>query len=111
MSAPDPFVYHATLLRVIDADTVVLDLDMGFHQARLRQSYRLLRIDAPELTTPAGIVARSALVDYLPGKDLVVQTHKSDSFGRYLVDLWADGQNVNDWLVVNGHAVLRSYSG
>lgn len=41
---------------------------------------------------------------------LRVHTQKSDKYGRYLVELFADGQCVNDWLVANGHAIYQTYS-
>jgi len=104
------YSYTATLLRVIDADTVVLDLDLGFKLWRRNESYRLGRIDAPELPTEGGIAARSALVlELTTARSLSVTTARADKFGRWLVELIADGRNINDWLVSTGHAVYRTY--
>lgn len=111
MDAPALYGYAAKLVRVIDGDTVVLDLDLGFYQWRHGQSYRLLHINAPEmhvggLPNPAGGTARIALRDLIePAKTLIVQTVKSDNFGRFLIDLWADGVHVNEWMVAGGFAV------
>lgn len=102
-----PSVRHPS--GVIDGDTVLLDLDLGFYQWRKDQSYRLLRIDAPELPTVEGIAAKGALIAFLYGKKLIARTEKSDHFGRFLVDLTADGVNVSDWLVSSGLAILRTY--
>lgn len=103
------YEYSARLVRCVDADTLVMDLDLGFSQWRVGQSYRLLRIDAPEMSTQEGKAARTAVVLFLSGKALAVQTHKADSFGRFLVEVCANGENVSDWLVRNGHAVYRNY--
>ena len=103
------YSYRAKLIRVIDADTVRLRLDLGFYLTREEQSYRLLRINAPELNTIEGKAAKLALEVYVTGKVLVAQTQKSDSFGRYLTELYADGQNVSDWLVANDYAVYQTY--
>lgn len=103
------YTYAARLVRVIDGDTVVLDLDLGFKLWRLNESYRLARIDAPEMATAGGPPAKAALEDYLAGKALKVVTSKGDKYGRYLVELLADNANANDWLVTNGRAVYRSY--
>ena len=104
------YQYAARLVRVVDADTVVLDLDLGFYQHRLGRSYRLARINAPELSTAEGVLARAALVEHLA--DVVtyqVQTARADSFDRWIVELYADGINVSDWLVANGHAQYQTY--
>lgn len=104
------YQYAARLVRVVDADTVVLDLDLGFYQWRLNRSYRLARINAPELNTPEGVAARSALVERLYGAtSFLVQTSRADSFDRWIVELYADGANVSDWLVTSGLAVYHTY--
>ena len=104
------YQYSARLIRVVDADTVVLDLDLGFYQWRLNRSYRLARINAPELSTPEGVAARAALVERLAsGTTFLVSTSKADSFDRWIVELYADGADVNDWLVANGWAAYHTY--
>jgi micrococcal nuclease len=46
---PEPFVYRLkTVAKVVDGDTVDLDLDLGF-SITLRQRVRLIGVDAPEL--------------------------------------------------------------
>lgn len=101
----DAYVYPAKLIRCIDGDTVVLNLDMGFYQWRINRSYRLLRINAPELNTPEGKTAKAALEGFLNGKVLVARTHKADDFGRFLVELYADDASVSDWMLASGNAV------
>lgn len=113
------FEYRAQLIRVVDGDTVLLDLDLGFGTWRRAKrsgsadtstpGYRLMRIGAPELNEAGGHESRLALESYLAGKSLVAQTQKADSFGRYLVELYADAQNVSDWMVEAGHAVYATY--
>jgi endonuclease YncB( thermonuclease family) len=103
------FTYPAQLVRCVDADTLRLVIDVGFNMTRREASYRLSRVDAPELSTDAGKLARAALEGYLLGKTLVAQTFKSDSFGRYITEVWADGANVSDWLVQAGHATYKTY--
>lgn len=104
------YEYAAKLVRVVDGDTVLLDLDLGFHEWRIGQSYRLLRINAPELNTAEGKAAKVALEQFLAGKVLVAATQKSDNFGRYLTELRADTTNVSDWLVSGGFAAYKTYT-
>ena len=103
------FTYGAKLLRVVDGDTVRLDLDLGFYQWRHDQSYRLLRINAPEMNTVEGGAAKIALEGFLTDKKLVAHTEKSDHFGRFLVDLSANEESVSDWLVAHGFAAFKTY--
>jgi endonuclease YncB( thermonuclease family) len=96
-------------VRVVDGDTVRLILDLGFWMERLEQPYRLLRINAPEMSTVEGQNARAALVAFLADKALVAHTQKSDNFGRFLTELYANSENVSDYLVANGFAAYQNY--
>jgi micrococcal nuclease len=49
MSTPEPYMYRLeALAKVVDGDTLDLDLDLGFSMV-LRQRVRLLGLDAPEI--------------------------------------------------------------
>lgn len=102
--------YTARLVRAIDGDTVVLDLDLGFYQWRLGRSYRLARINAPELDTEAGKASKVAMDGILAAaRFFAVTTSKADSFDRWIVELFADGHNVSDELVAAGAAEYHAY--
>lgn len=104
------YTYSAKLKRVVDGDTLVLDLDLGFYQWRLDRSYRLGRIDAPEMNTTEGVAAKDHLSALLNSAvSFMVTTAKADSFDRWIVELFADGKNVNDQMVVDGYAVYKTY--
>jgi micrococcal nuclease len=98
------FTFVAELVRTVDGDTVVLDLDIGFHTWRRGERYRLARINAPELKTPEGPPARDHLISLL-GTPLIATTSKADNYGRYLVELSVGGVNLNDAMVADGFAV------
>lgn len=100
------YEYTATVLRVIDGDTVWLDVDLGFDVKR-KDSFRLAAIDAPEISTPEGVAARDHLVRLLHGGgELTITTHKDkrEKFGRYLATLWLGHRNLNVEMVIDGHA-------
>lgn len=99
------FTYAATLIDVYDGDTIHLDLDLGFHTWRRGERYRLARINAPELKTPAGPPARDHLTQLLAAGPLTVTTSKADNYGRYLVECFVNGVNLNDQMVADGFAV------
>lgn len=101
------FVYAGTVTRVIDADTVELSVDVGFRITH-HLTARLLGINAPEMSTAAGVTARAALVSLVQGRTLEVRTVKdrNDKYGRMLATIMLDEtQSVNDWLIEQGYAV------
>lgn len=106
------YAYAFNLLRVIDGDTVEGVVQLGFHVTYTLKA-RLKGINAPELSTPAGIVSKEYLTKLLAGKVLEVQSTKlapTDKFGgRYDLMLWASevGKsqvNVNLAMVDSGNA-------
>jgi micrococcal nuclease len=104
------FEYTARLIRIVDGDTVELDIDLGFdvHQ---RHAVRLAGVNAPEHNTPDGAAATAWLTQALGNHPLVIRTHKdqAEKYGRYLATIWVGDTNINDALVAAGHAV--AYSG
>ena len=89
------YSYRARVVKVLDGDTVWLDIDCGF-RVWTRQKVRLRGIDAPELPTAAGVRARDFVAQALDGLPFVaVTTTKPDKYDRYLADVFylagADG--------------------
>lgn len=105
------YQYASRFVRAVDGDTVGLDLDLGFYQWRLGRTYRLARIDAPEIRNEGGVASRDALAGMLSqARSILATTAKADSFDRWIVELYADGTNVSDALVSSGFASYRTYS-
>lgn len=109
------YEYKAKVVKVIDGDTVDLDIDVGFN-ITIRQRVRLMGIDTPESRTKdlaekeKGLKAKHLTEECaLKAKDTVVKTYKDDKYGRMLVDLICDGVNVNKKLIDAGFA--WSYDG
>lgn len=108
------YEYAATTIRVHDADTVTVDVDLGWNVWRRAEVLRLHGIDAPELSTPAGKVARNWLAERLPpGTEVIVRTikDKDDKYGRMLAVIVDDPTQppVNQELIDAGMA--RPYFG
>lgn len=112
------FTYAAKVERVVDADTIVVELDLGM-RIYFRTRLRIAGIDAPELSTPEGKEARAfvaalfdpRVVDY---RKVVVATHKPDKYGRALADVtYLDDQgwrmDLANVLLEQGYA--RPYDG
>ena len=78
--------YIARVLKVVDGDTLWLDIDCGFG-TWTRQKVRLRGIDTPEISTPEGRRALQWVADRLAGV-VGVTTTKPDKYDRYLADVF-----------------------
>ena len=78
------YIYKAIVERVVDGDTLLLRIDLGF-QVLKRQRLRLSSIDTPSLDEPLGKKAAKFVRDQLAKVDFVmVKTGKIDIYGRYV---------------------------
>ncbi len=101
------FTYPATVIRIIDGDTIEMDIDLGF-RVRMKTSVRVSGINAPEMPTAEGQAARLFLAQYIPVNTRgVLTSHSLDKYGRVLGDFLPDGSQhtIGDVMVSSGHAV------
>jgi len=114
------YQYKCKVIKVIDGDTVDIDIDLGFNVILSNQRVRLAGLDAPESRTtnleekPRGLLSKKKVEEQLAvGAWVKINTIKDDSndkFGRILGEfILDDGTNVNNWLIENNYAV--SYTG
>lgn len=114
MTAP-AYIYRAIVVRIVDGDTIDLNVDMGFRAWRMKERFRLAGINAPETNRAETAAAGRAARDYLaslvsPGCTVVIETAKDpDVFGRWVARVMFDGLCINDALVEAGHAVRKEY--
>lgn len=102
----DSGLYHfkAYCANVVDGDTVDLVIDVGFKMTTY-QRVRLLGIDTPERGQVGFAEAKNYVERRLLDKNVIVETYKSDAFGRYLANIIVDGVNINDDLITLGLAI------
>jgi endonuclease YncB( thermonuclease family) len=122
------YQYKAQVKAVIDADTIDVLIDLGFG-VHTMQRLRLYGIDAPEMKTEAGKIAKEYVKSVLLGADasmfVYVRTlkDKKDKYGRKLAVLYFDpasmlldhdeskiemmASSFNLQIVRNGHAAER----
>lgn len=86
--------------RIIDGDTVDLDIDLGFGLT-LSQRVRLKNINAPETKTldleekAKGLEAKEWLKKELsPQKEWIIETTKEDKYGRILGTIYCAGDPI-----------------
>jgi micrococcal nuclease len=106
-----PFVYNATLERIVDGDTIDVTLDLGFNVKLHNQRCRLAGIDTPESRTTnleekaLGLKAKERLKELCIGS-FKIQSLGTGKYGRILaIPYTEDNQDVCQMLVSEGHAV------
>lgn len=103
------YTYTAKVVRIIDGDTLVLDIDLGLSVWRHGEHIRLAGIAAPELAQAGGKEARDYLASLCPpGTEVTITTHrdKTEKYGRYLGTLTRPGyrRTLNETMILTGHA-------
>jgi micrococcal nuclease len=117
------YEYRATIVKIIDGDTVDVDIDLGFGIVLSDERVRIAGIDTPESRTrdkeekKFGLAAK-ARVKQLLGKTCVLKTQINKNgedmkgkFGRILGDFSVYDSALDSWrmiteiLVSEGHAV------
>ena len=117
------YEYRATIVKVIDGDTVDVDIDLGFGIVLSNERVRIMGIDTPESRTrdkvekKFGLAAKARLKELL-GKTCTLKTQINKSgedmkgkFGRILGDFDVYDNKTDSWqpvtkvLVSEGHAV------
>ena len=113
------YEYKAKVLRVVDGDTVDVDIDLGFGVWMHKERVRMMGIDTPESRTrdlvekAFGLASKERLKELLPvGSITVLKTEidrsgedKKGKFGRILGDFIVDEKRCTDILIEEGHAV------
>tara|TARA_R110000868_G_scaffold207421_2_gene456441 strand:- start:593 stop:1036 length:444 start_codon:yes stop_codon:yes gene_type:complete len=108
------YEYKAKIVRVIDGDTVDIDIDLGFGVMIVKERVRIMGIDTPESRTRDkveklfGLASKVRLKELL-GKGAKLVCKKYDAkgkFGRILGDFeLEDGRLVTDIMISEGHCV------
>lgn len=100
------YEYEVTILRVIDADTIDVSIDLGF-DIHVKKRIRVLGIDAPERNTDEGKEATQFVQDYVQiGMKFPARTekNKNDKYGRWLADINIHGTPLSETLIQKGLA-------
>lgn len=121
------YTYTAKAIKVVDGDTVKLEVDCGF-RLKFTDNFRLADINAPELNQEGGLASKKYLEELLFSKvanspnslfegnvtlvprELYIVTTKPEKYGRWLVTIWTSQSDdsslsVNQNMIDQGHAV------
>ena len=109
------FEYNFKLIKVVDGDTVDIDIDLGFGVWLHKERVRIYGIDTPESRTrdleekKYGLAAKEFVKQFVKGgKNIVLRTQKYDAkvkFGRILGDIIVDNVSMSDTMIKEHHAV------
>jgi micrococcal nuclease len=113
------YEYKCKIFRVVDGDTVDVDIDLGFGVWMHKERVRMMGIDTPESRTrdlvekAFGLASKERLKELLPvGSMSILKTEidksgedKKGKFGRILGDFFIDDRRATDILIEEGHAV------
>ena len=110
--------YDVHVVKVVDGDTVDVDIDLGFGVCLKDERVRIMGIDTPESRTSDrveklfGLAAKNRLYQLLEKDAKLITTENKDGedmkgkFGRILGDFRAaDGRLVTEILIEEGHCV------
>jgi len=117
------YEYRVKILRVVDGDTVDVDIDLGFGVWMHKERVRLYGIDTPESRTrdleekKYGKAAKAFLQEKLEAGTPLLRTFKDGvgKYGRILGEFWVEEHNeehnvtaktnINQLMIEEHHAV------
>jgi endonuclease YncB( thermonuclease family) len=100
------YTYRAIGGRIVDGDTFIADVDLGF-RVHYSCMVRIRGMNAPEKSKPGGHAAQEVLAGLVFSMPLLLQSyHDEQSFARWVCDVWlVDGTNVAEAMIAKGQAV------
>ena len=112
------YEYECEIVRVVDGDTVDVNIDLGFGIWMRKQRIRLYGVDTPESRTrdlvekKYGLAAKEYVKAHLPkgtGQHLRTKKDGKGKFGRilgeFVIEMSEGITTINELLVKNHHAV------
>lgn len=107
------WTYRCVVVRVVDGDTIDIDIDLGFGVHKIER-VRLAGIDTPERGEPGWADATAFTAAWVAAHPdgLTIRSTKPrlyDKYGRYLAELRHrdDTVTINEALIASGHARRR----
>ena len=112
------YEYRCEVVKIIDGDTVDVDIDLGFGVWLKKERIRMFGIDTPESRTrdleekKYGLLAKDFITRMLDDEGGIILKTQKDAegkFGRILGELWrttnyAD-KSINEYMIEKHHAV------
>ena len=112
-----PNEYEVKVLKIVDGDTVDVDIDLGFGIVLTDERVRIMGIDTPESRTRNkvekvfGLAAKTRLKELLDKRAILITFDDRNGedmkgkFGRVLGDFKCGDKTVTEIMIEEGHAV------
>ena len=112
-----PNEYNVKVLKIVDGDTVDVDIDLGFGIVLTDERVRIMGIDTPESRTSDkvekvfGLASKNRLKELLDKEAILITFDDKNGedmkgkFGRVLGDFKVGDKTVTEILIEEGHAV------
>jgi micrococcal nuclease len=111
----DPFIYKCVIQRIVDGDTVDVNIDLGFGIWKKKERVRIAGIDTPESRTrdkvekvfgKAATVKAHTLIPEGSNQTIRTRRDRAGKYGRTMGDfVLEDGRLYTDIMVESHHAV------
>ena len=106
------YEYNVKVVKIVDGDTVDVDIDLGFGMTYKKQRVRMKGIDTPESRTrdlvekEKGLKAKARVEELLASTDgnFILYSKGVGKYGRCLGTLFVDDTDINKTLINEGHA-------
>lgn len=115
------YTYQCIIKRIIDADSIEVDIDLGFDTWLHNEQLRLSHIDCPEIRTrdliekEFGYLAKRRVEELLPiGSKFILYSneYRNGGFGRILGDIQiSETKKLTDILLEERHGVIWNPQG
>lgn len=111
------YTYKCTVTKVIDGDTIDVDIQLGFNVILYKQRVRLYGIDTPESRTrnleekARGLLSKQYVLDNAPvGSTITLESLGKGKFGRILGNIWSGGEEINPDTSINKRMCLEGFA-
>lgn len=108
------YEYYCEVTKIVDGDTLDVEIDLGFSTKLTKQRIRMLGIDTPESRTrdleekSRGLLSKKFLTGICPvGSRIRLRSHGKGKFGRILGEIFTeeDDESINKQMCNEGYAV------
>ena len=111
------FEYKCTVKRILDGDTFVGIVDLGFSMTT-EQKFRIADLDTPESYRPRteserthGNAATARAHELLDGKTIHIRTNKTGKYGRWIASVMLnDGSDYATVMITEGFQKRNEYT-
>jgi len=104
--------YKAKVNRVIDGDTIDVEIDVGFNFWLHNVKVRFARINAPETKGQSkefGLVTKTYVTSLIEHETVILHVLKTDDkYGRILADVYYHNVETDTWINLNQELVEKN---